>query len=74
MPTPTPIQQKLATICATIKNVRLQHKMTQSQLAYALNTDRNTYRKIECGQIPLRIDKLIRISEVLNINMKELVS
>jgi len=67
------IQNRLSAIRTTIKNERIARGISQTQLAAELHINQKTYSKIESGDMPLRIDKLISISEVLHISVKEIV-
>ena|SRR6478735_2343249 len=55
-----------------IKNVRRQKGISQESIAYDLGIDYSTYGKIERGHISLTVDRLQRISEVLQVTVQEL--
>ena len=57
-----------------LKFLRLQSGMTQQELGKKLNKDYSTIGKWELGQRSPTIEDLIKISEIFNVTLKELVT
>lgn len=57
-----------------IKKARKKSKITQAQLAEKLGINRATLSKYETGQIPITVEQMERIANILNINIFELLS
>jgi len=64
----------LTTIGARIKIFRLKMNMTQNKLAGECDFQKASMSRIESGKINVTIRTLYKISQVLNINISELVS
>jgi transcriptional regulator with XRE-family HTH domain len=56
-----------------ISELRTSQHLTKIQLAYEINTSESNIRRIEKGQINVGVVTLNKISESLNIHIKELV-
>ena len=55
-----------------IREIRLQQKLTQIELANKINSDRQYLYKIEKGIVGVSVVKLVIIAKALNINVCEL--
>ena len=55
-----------------IKYIRLQKKISQTEIAYRCGFDKSNYNTIESGKRNPTIISLIKISKALNISIKEL--
>lgn len=56
-----------------IKKVRESKNMTQTELAYKLGISRTTISMWETGDSLPRADKLIKLAEILNCTVDELL-
>ena len=56
-----------------IKQLRLQQKMTQDELAERLFVTRQTVSNYETGKSKPDVDMLVKISEVFNVDMHQLI-
>lgn len=72
MPKPD-IQRKLAEIRRTIKTVRVAKGFSQQYLAEQLKTTQNIYSKIERGEMEVSIDRFIKITRILDIDINYLL-
>lgn len=57
-----------------IKRYREAKNFTQSYMAEQLDISQNTYSKIESGTIKLTVDRLEQISNVLNVQIEDILS
>ena len=57
-----------------IKKYREAKNYTQEHMAHGMEISQNTYSKIETGGIRLTVDRLFKISEILDIQMEEILS
>ena len=55
-----------------IKYIRLQKKISQTEIAYRCGFDKSNYNTIESGKRNPTIISLIKISKALNVSIKEL--
>lgn len=55
-----------------IREIRLQKKLTQKELAFILDIEISQITRIETGKINTSILNLIKISKALEIDIKEL--
>ena len=62
----------LRNIGAKIREIRLQKKLTQKELAFILDIEISQITRIETGKINTSILNLIKISKALEIDIKEL--
>lgn len=53
----------------TIKKIRKQKKFTQAHIAYELGITTRAYSKIENGETNLTIEKLYKITDILNVTL-----
>lgn len=56
-----------------IKDKRIEHGMTQEQLAVIMHTDRSTVAKWEAGGSMPRADKLLKLADILNCTVDDLL-
>lgn len=61
----------LVNVGKTIRKERLKQNLTQNQLAFETNLTREFVNKVETGKYNISLLKLIKISDVLGIKMKE---
>lgn len=57
-----------------IKKIRESLGISQHQMAAGLNISQATWSKIESGESPLNMDRVLKISEVLNVSPTELLN
>ena len=57
-----------------IKKYREAKNYTQEHMAHEMDISQNTYSKLETGGIRLTVDRLMRISEILDIPLEEILS
>lgn len=60
------------TINKKIKNIRKHKKFTQAHIANRLGITTRAYAKIENGETNLTIEKLYKITDILEINLSHL--
>lgn len=56
----------------TIKKIRKQKKFTQAYIAYELGVTTRAYSKIENGETNLTIEKLYKITDIMDVNLLHL--
>lgn len=56
-----------------IRKFRLAKKLTQEDMANALNITQRAYSKIENDEVKLKIDRLNEIANILNVEIAELL-
>ena len=61
---------KISKIRANVRARRMEKGFTQKALAGKLKISQNAYCKIETGKSVLRIDTLVAIAEILEIDLK----
>jgi transcriptional regulator with XRE-family HTH domain len=57
-----------------IKLLRKETRLTQSKMAVRLDMTTNTYERIERGITVLSVPRLMKIAEVLNVNVSEILN
>ena len=57
-----------------IKSLRKDTRLTQSKMAVRLDMTTNTYERIERGITVLSVPRLLKIAEVLNVNVSEILN
>jgi transcriptional regulator with XRE-family HTH domain len=57
-----------------IKKIRESKNYTQVYMSNKLNISQNTYSKIESGGIKLTVDRLKKISEVLDLSVEDILN
>ena len=57
-----------------IKSLRKETRLTQSKMAFRLDMTTNTYERIERGITVLSVPRLMKIAEVLNVNVSEILN
>lgn len=63
----------LRSIGEKIREIRLQKKLTQKELAFILDIEISQITRIETGKINTSIINLIKIAKALEINISELL-
>ena len=63
----------LQDIPKNIKKFRLANKMTQERLAEKLNLDTQYYAQLERGERNFTLDKIIRICELFQIQIDDII-
>lgn len=56
-----------------IRQIRRRKKLTQTEMADALNLSQRAYSKIENDEVQLKVNRLEEIAKLLNIDSKELL-
>jgi transcriptional regulator with XRE-family HTH domain len=62
----------MSEVIENIKNIRRSKGISQESIAYDLGIDYSTYGKIERGQISLTVDRLEKISKILQVSTEEI--
>lgn len=57
-----------------IKHLRLQKDLTQDMICGKLGIHQNAYSRIESGATKLTVERLIQITEILNVSMINILS
>ena len=57
-----------------IKSLRKGTRLTQSKMAFRLDMTTNTYERIERGITVLSVPRLMKIADVLNVNVSEILN
>ena len=57
-----------------IKSLRKDTRLTQSKMAVRLDMTTNTYERIERGITVLSVPRLMKIADVLNVNVSEILN
>ncbi|MDM1060837.1 helix-turn-helix domain-containing protein [Myroides odoratimimus] len=61
-------------VVSNIKRYREAKNFTQSYMAEQLDISQNTYSKLESGTIKLSVDRLEQISNILNVQIEDILS
>ncbi|MCH3884399.1 helix-turn-helix domain-containing protein [Tenacibaculum aquimarinum] len=69
----TPIPQIVIKFGKKIKELRLERKMTQRELGYLLEIDRESIRKYEKGIQEPKLSTVIKFAKAFNIEFNELL-
>lgn len=69
---PGPAADHRPSLAASIKRLRAQRNLSLSGLAAASGLPQSTLSKVENGQMSLNYDKLVRLAEVLEIDVRQL--
>jgi transcriptional regulator with XRE-family HTH domain len=67
------INIKIKTVAVNIRKVREFRNYTQEYLAMKLDISQNAYSKIELGYTKITLERLFQISQILEINLVELL-
>jgi transcriptional regulator with XRE-family HTH domain len=67
------LNSRLEIIAANIKSTRLERNYSQEYLAGKMKIAATEYNELETGHTELTLDKLLRIAEILNISILELI-
>ena len=62
------------TYLTNIRTKRKRSRLTQAVMAERLCMNKLAYERLERGITTLTVDRLIKIAEVLRVNIKELLS
>ena len=57
-----------------IRKLREAKDLTQEFMAHELNISPKTYSRVENGESPLKVEHLLKISEILNVSVEDLLS
>jgi transcriptional regulator with XRE-family HTH domain len=57
-----------------IKSLRKDTRLTQSKMAFRLDMTTNTYERIERGITVLSVPRLMKIADVLGVNVSEILN
>jgi len=57
-----------------IRQLRTQKKLTQDDMAEALNISQRAYSKIENDEVQIKIDRLHEIAKIMNIEVSSLLN
>jgi transcriptional regulator with XRE-family HTH domain len=57
-----------------IKSLRKDTRLTQKKMAFRLDMTTNTYERIERGITVLSVPRLMKIADVLNVNVSEILN
>jgi len=57
-----------------IKSLRKDTRLTQCKMAVRLDMTTNTYERIERGITVLSVPRLMKIADVLNVNVSEILN
>jgi transcriptional regulator with XRE-family HTH domain len=57
-----------------IKSLRKDTRLTQSKMAVRLDMTTNTYERIERGITVLSVPRLLKIADVLGVNVSEILN
>lgn len=64
----------MMTTGAKIRLMRTQRKISQQEMADALDVTQRAYSKIETGEVQLKIDRLEKIAQLLNTEVSNLIA
>lgn len=53
-----------------LRHLRLEHEMTQDELAYAVDISRDHLSNIELGKYPVNIKNLYKIAKYFDVEIK----
>ena len=71
------IKQKLRAetdhILVNIKNIRIEKKLSQENMATEMGCDTSTYSKIENGKIDLTANRLAQLAHVFELRMVDII-
>jgi len=68
------IDMKIRSVALNIRKIREYRNYTQEYLAMKLGISQNAYSKIELGYTRITLERLIQISEILNVESVDLLS
>ena len=57
-----------------IRKLREAKDLTQEYMAHELNISPKTYSRVETGESPLKVEQLLKISELLEVSVDDLLS
>lgn len=67
------MEEKTKEVLKRIKEARIKKGITQAQVAETMGVTQATYKNIEKGISALKMDTLIKISEILSLDLAELL-
>ena len=67
-------KEKLKTMGLKIRRLREKKDISQSQMAFEIKTSTRHYQRIEYGEVNSGIINLYRIAEILDVDVRELIS
>lgn len=56
-----------------LRILRLKNNLTQSQVAFELNTSTKQYQRIEYGEINTSILTIIKLAEILEVSVSDIL-
>jgi len=68
------VEKKMKTVAANIRKIRELRKYTQEYLAMKLGISQNAYSKIELAYTRITLERLIQISEILDVDAVALIN
>lgn len=66
-------KQFLSALGLNVKNRRIQQKLTQLELCHAAGIDLSYISRIERGQVNVSIEALLKVSNALKCNARDLL-
>jgi len=64
---------KIEKVLMRIKKLRLAKGYTLENMAFELDISASTYRKVEMNETKLTLERLIKISKVLSVELDEIL-
>jgi transcriptional regulator with XRE-family HTH domain len=64
----------LSVVGSNIRKIRLRQKMSQNQLAFEAGVTREFVNKVESGNYNISIKNLDNLAQILEVDVKELLS
>lgn len=64
---------KIEKVVMRIKKLRLAKGYTLENMAFELDISASTYRKVEMNETKLTLERLIKISKVLSVELDEIL-
>lgn len=68
------VEKKMKAVAANIRKIRELRKYTQEYLAMKLGISQNAYSKIELAYTRITLERLIHISEILDVDAVALIN
>lgn len=60
-------------ICARIKELRMERKLTVQELAYRCDMERSNLSRIEAGRTNLTLKTMCTICNALSVNLRDII-
>lgn len=67
------LRQERRRLGACVRNVRVDHNLTQEQVFLAAGMNRSFYQEIEAGQANPSLDTLLRIARAIGVTISDLL-